>query len=179
AYNRRLFVVKLLIMLEGEWQMTTVQHMTTYSGKEFNPLQPNKADILTVDIAHALSMICRANGHCRNFYSVAQHSINCAKEAEKRNYSPKVQLGALLHDASEAYISDIIRPVKAQLENYQEIEANLQTTIYDAYGIGNLSETELQLIAEIDDAMLAYEMNVLMNVKVKHKNELIGDYELN
>jgi 5'-deoxynucleotidase YfbR-like HD superfamily hydrolase len=59
------------------------------------------------DIAHALSLVCRANGHFPHFFSVAQHSINCMKEAAARGYSTRVQLGCLLHDGSEAYLSDI------------------------------------------------------------------------
>lgn len=57
-------------------------------------------------------MMCQANGHCRNIYSMGQHCINCMKEASERGSSRKVQLACLLHDASEAYLSDMTRPVK-------------------------------------------------------------------
>lgn len=87
-------------------------HINTFTGIHFYPLDPKITEIKTEDIAHALSLICRANGHCSHFYSVAQHSLNCAEEAKIRDYSTRVQLGCLLHDASEAYISDITRPVK-------------------------------------------------------------------
>ena len=94
----------------------------TYTGIMFDPLNPN-ADLINIaDIAHALSMLCRANGHFKSFYSVGQHSINCMNEARTRNYSQRVQLACLLHDASEAYLSDITRPVKAELPRYREIE---------------------------------------------------------
>ena len=76
----------------------------TYSGIRFYPLEPVKEDIKIEDIAHSLSLMTRANGHCKHFYSVAQHSINCYKEAKARGYSERVQLGSLLHDKS--YISD-------------------------------------------------------------------------
>ena len=69
----------------------------------FDPLHPNTDLIDIEDIAHALSMLCRANGHFKSFYSVGQHCINCAKEAKARGYSSFVQLACLLHDASEAY----------------------------------------------------------------------------
>ena len=78
------------------------------------------ADVSLKDIVHALSLLCWGGGHIKYFYSVAQHSINCMKEA--RGWSKRVQLACLLHDASEAYISDIIRPVKIYLFNYLEIE---------------------------------------------------------
>jgi|SRR5690625_3651787 len=158
--------------------MQEVHGMTTYSGITFNPLHPDKKKIKTEDIAHALSLLCRANGHAQHFYSVAQHSLYCALEAKKRNYSPRVQLGALLHDASEAYISDIIRPVKSHLKQYQMIEANLQKMIYKAYGLEDLSHEEIRLIEEIDDAMLAYELAVLLNQKAKKPAQLVGTYDL-
>lgn len=85
--------------------------ITTYTGIDFYPLDPRIEDFSTRDIAHALSLLCRANGHYRHFYRVGQHSINGAKEARLRNYSQRVQLRCLLHDASEAYISHITRPV--------------------------------------------------------------------
>ena len=94
----------------------------TCSKKMFDPVHPNAALIDINDIAHALSMLCRANGHFHTFHSVGQHSINCAREAMARGYSRRVQLACLLHDASEAYLSDVTRPVKAELPKYLEIE---------------------------------------------------------
>ena len=93
-------------------------HITTYSGVKFSPLNPKEEDIRIDDIAHALSLMTRANGHFPEFYSVAQHCIACCKEAIARGYSNKVALALLLHDASEAYLSDITRPLKKHLEVY-------------------------------------------------------------
>lgn len=152
--------------------------MNTFTGVRFYPLDPREDEIKTEDIGHALSLVCRANGHFRHFYSVAQHSLNCAKEAAKRDYSNRVQLGCILHDASEAYISDIIRPVKEELMDYMAIEEKLQEAIYRAYGLADLTLDELQLIQEIDDAMLAYEMQYLLNTSIEHKSGLIGQYDL-
>lgn len=87
-------------------------YILTYSKIKFYPLEPVKTDINIVDIAHSLSLMTRANGHFKQFYSVAQHSINCYKEAKSRGCSERVQLGCLLHDASESYLSDLTRPVK-------------------------------------------------------------------
>ena len=84
-----------------------MSYITTVTGKHFDPMDPGNQDFNIVDIAHALSLICRGNGHIRFFYSVAQHSIACAEEAVARGYSPEVILGCLLHDASEAYLSDV------------------------------------------------------------------------
>ena len=119
-----------------------------YTGKEveFYPLDPREEEILIEDIGHALSLICRGNGHTNHFYSVAQHSINCAKEAKVRGYSNRVQLACLLHDGSEAYLSDITRPVKKELKEYLIIEDKLQNAIYKKYGIGDLTKEELNLM---------------------------------
>lgn len=92
--------------------MTTI---TTYTGLKINPLQPQYHQININDIAHALSYICRGNGHTSTFFSVAQHCINCAKEAKERGYSNKIILACLLHDASEAYICDIPKPLACVL----------------------------------------------------------------
>ena len=79
----------------------------TCSKKMFDPVHPNAALIDINDIAHALSMLCRANGHFHTFHSVGQHSINCAREAAARGYSRRVQLACLLHDASECCIPEL------------------------------------------------------------------------
>ena len=135
----------------------------TYRGIFFDPLNPNPEDIDIVDISHALSMLCRANGHSPVFYSVAQHSINCRKEALARGYSHRVQLACLLHDASEAYLSDITRPVKAELPKYLEIEKPLQNAIGNKWIQPSLTDDELQLVFQIDDIMLCHEFLSLMN----------------
>lgn len=149
--------------------------MTTYSGIDFNPSKPDLDLIQITDIAHPLSLICRANGHVKYFYSVAQHSINCALEASARGYSNKVQLICLLHDASEAYIADIIRPVKPSLTNYNELESNLQNAIYSKYISSSIKEEDLEQMKTIDDDILAYEFSLLMN-KSNYKTPTIkGD----
>ena len=99
--------------------------MNTFSGKKFDPMHMNSEDVSLEDLAHALSLLCRGGGHLKYFYSVGQHSINCMKEARARGWSKRVQLACLLHDASEAYIADIIRPVKAHLPEYYKIESKI------------------------------------------------------
>lgn len=151
-----------------------------YTSKEveFYPLDPLKEEILIADIAHALSLLCRGNGHTKHFYSVAQHSINCAKESIIRGYSKRVSLGCLLHDGSEAYLSDITRPVKKELKRYLEIEENLQKEIFKSYNLGDLKEEELLLIKEVDDALLKFEMKELLNYNEIVATELKGSYSV-
>lgn len=135
----------------------------TYCGIMFDPLEPNSDLIQIEDIAHALSMLCRANGHFRSFYSVGQHCINCAEEAAARGYSAKVQLGCLLHDGSEAYLSDVTRPVKKALPKYLEIEEPLQNSIWNKWLKEPLTAEEVRQVFEIDDIMLLNEFMLLMD----------------
>ena len=83
--------------------------ITTYGGIHFFPLDPEADKIEITDVAHALSLICRGNGHVKTFFSVGQHCIHCALEAEARGYGSRIALACLLHDASEAYMSDVPR----------------------------------------------------------------------
>ena len=137
----------------------------TYTGIMVDPINAKDNEIVIEDIAHALSLLCRANGHFPHFYSVAQHSVNCAKEAMARGYSDRVQLGCLLHDASEAYLSDITRPVKPYLLGYLEIEERLQGMVFDKW-VPELTEDERKLVFEIDDTILYYEFAKLMDTKL-------------
>lgn len=143
-----------------------MSEIMTCSHKMFDPLHPDVELIDIADIAHALSMLCRANGHFKSFYSVGQHCINCAKEAKARGYSEFVQLACLLHDASEAYLSDVTRPVKAELPRYLEIEEPLQNTIWAKFLPRSLSSEEYNQVFEIDDAILAHEFINLMDAAI-------------
>lgn len=94
--------------------------MQTYSGEPFYPLDPWGSEVEIIDIAHALGMVCRYNGHCRRFYSVAEHCVLLSYTVD-----PEHALWALLHDAAEAYIGDMVRPLKHQMPNYMEAEDRL------------------------------------------------------
>ena len=140
-----------------------MSEIKTYTGLMFDPLIPKPELIRIRDIAHALSMLCRANGHFWSFYSVGQHCINCANEAAARGYSVRVQLACLLHDGSEAYLSDVTRPVKQVLPVYLEIEEPLQEAIWNKWLSQPLTEEERRQVFEIDDDMLLNEFMALMD----------------
>jgi 5'-deoxynucleotidase YfbR-like HD superfamily hydrolase len=133
--------------------MYNKNYILTYKKHRFSPLQPEREDIDIEDIAHSLSLMCRANGHFSSFFSVAEHSINCAKEAEERGLSAKLCMVALLHDSSEAYLADITRPVKIFLPDYRKIEKHLQQFIYNRFNAVYTKE-EFAVVNEIDNAML-------------------------
>jgi predicted RNase H-like nuclease len=133
----------------------------TYTNISFDPTEPAEEHIRIEDIAHALSMMTRANGHFKTFYSVAQHSINCCLEAKARGYSKKVRLACLLHDAAEAYLCDVTRPVKSRLPEYHRIEENMLCLLYRIFGLDDLTEEDLRCVRDIDDAFLHHEFLTL------------------
>ena len=139
-----------------------MSEIMTRSHIMFDPLNPDSELIHIQDIAHSLSMLCRANGHFKSFYSVGQHCINCCKEAATRGHSRKVQLACLLHDASEAYLSDVTRPVKQEIPRYREIEEPLQDTIWLKYLGEPLTVEENRQVFAIDDDILWHEFVQLM-----------------
>ena len=137
--------------------------ITTYTKIQFNTFEPEEDKIAIEDIAHALSMMTRANGRFPVFFSVGQHSIQCCMEAIARNYVPQTALACLLHDASEAYLADVTRPVKKNMTMYLQIEEQLQNMIYEKYlGYVPMGE-EAELVKYIDDACLYYEFDHFMD----------------
>lgn len=143
-----------------------MSEILTHTRVMFDPVNPNPALIDIRDIAHALSMLCRANGHFPTFYSVGQHCVNCMHEAAARGYSRRVQLACLLHDASEAYLADVTRPVKKELPRYLEIEEPLQNLIWETYLGSPLTREEHTQVFAIDDAVLYHEFLTLMDTRL-------------
>lgn len=141
-------------------------YITTFQKIHMNPLKPKPEDITIEDIAHAQSLMTRANGHFPEFYSVAQHSIACAAEAVARKYSARVALACLLHDGSEAYLSDITRPVKGEMPEYRVIEKNMQDAIYLRFLDSMPTAEEESQIRDIDNACLYYEFDYYMGEKL-------------
>lgn len=131
-----------------------ISWMQTYTGKQFD-LVDIQIDLIDIqDIAHSLSLICRYNGHCLKFYSVAQHSVLCSRMVRGRNN----KLWCLLHDAAEAYIGDITRPVK-QIYPVKNLEDKILEKIAEKFA---LPFPMPSLIKHIDNTMLATEAPQLM-----------------
>lgn len=131
----------------GDW-------MQVYSGKQFWPLDPRAEEIEIEDIAHALSMQCRYAGHVKSFYSVAEHSVLISQAVPE-----EFALWGLLHDASEAYLVDIPRPIKPFLAVYKVWEAQLRRSIATRF---NLSWPEPRAVKEMDTRILWNEQAALM-----------------
>lgn len=110
-------------------------YITTWSGQKFNFLNPEPTSILLEDIAHALSLQCRFNGHCDTFYSVAEHSVRVCNLVEASGMKRNIVLTALLHDAAEAYTGDVVSPIKKLLPEFKKIEANLEKHIAERFSL--------------------------------------------
>ncbi len=126
----------------------------TWTGKRFRPLDPSPGSIDIRDIAHALSLLCRFNGHCHGFYSVAEHCVRISHIVPTEH-----ALWGLLHDAAEAYISDLPRPVKRQIPDFVTFEDALLDRIMAHYG---LPADMPPAVKRADDVLLATEQRDLM-----------------
>lgn len=125
----------------------------TYSGVKFDLNNPTFDMIRFRDIAHSLSRICRYNGHCEHFYSVAQHSVYVSMLVPD-----KYKLEALLHDAAEAYTSDIPTPIKATIPSFEAFERKIALLLSVKFGI---PATMSAVVKEADEATLAAEKDWL------------------
>lgn len=126
----------------------------TVSGIYVNIFDLKEEMICIEDIAHALAHQCRFGGHLPEFFSVAQHSYHCSLFAAQEN-----KLAALLHDASEAYLMDIPRPIKSHLTNYKDLEDNVMKVIAKKFSFQYPLEKNIK---EVDNAMLVSEWHQLM-----------------
>jgi hypothetical protein len=132
---------------KGHW-------MQTASGGAYWPLDPRPEEVFIKDIAHALSHMCRYGGHCKRFYSVAEHSVIVS-----RVVPPEHALAALMHDATEAYCGDVVRPLKKSLHGYAEIELRNWLAIARAF---DLPKTLPACVHDADVAVLFAEQKALM-----------------
>lgn len=130
--------------------------LQTASGKVFYPGEPTVDMICIEDIAHALSNVCRYGGHCKEFYSVAQHSVLVSWTCD-----PADALWGLLHDASEAYIGDVVRSLKylPEMQGYRDIEGRLMKVVCAKFGLPEEMPLSVQVA---DERVLASEKRDIM-----------------
>lgn len=116
------------------------------SGAWFDFCAPASSDFTIDDIAHGLANICRYSGQCSSFYSVAEHSILVSETATGFEFE------ALMHDAAEAFLGDITRPLKQMLPEYKRIEADVERAILDRFGVNwpiplEVKQADLRVLA--------------------------------
>lgn len=107
----------------------------TYTGAWIYLLRPTVNMVKIEDIAHALSQICRYGGHSLSHYSVAEHSVLVSKGLEHEGFSNKISLAGLLHDASEAYLGDVVSPLKSLLPGYKALYSAFDNVIANKFGV--------------------------------------------
>jgi hypothetical protein len=114
--------------------------MQTHSGGRFKPLSPDINLINIEDIATSLSNTCRFNGHCKQFYSVAQHSVIVSYLVPE-----EFRLDALMHDSAEAYVGDIPSPIKLILGDViKKLESGIYKQIAKKYGLSAVIPKEVK-----------------------------------
>lgn len=128
--------------------------MQTYTGLKFYPMDPHPEDISSLDIAHSLSLLCRYNGHVQRFMSVAEHCVLMSEAV-----SPENALWALLHDATEAYVGDMVKPLKRSMPEYVAVENKVMECIAQHYGLGSsmpaeVKEADLRILINEREALL-------------------------
>tara|TARA_R110002020_G_scaffold66563_12_gene174987 strand:- start:1164 stop:1697 length:534 start_codon:yes stop_codon:yes gene_type:complete len=159
----------------------------TWTGKKFYFLNPSADDVCIEDIAHALSLQCRFNGHIAEHYSVAEHCIIVAETVQAKVDDPKVVLAALIHDAAEAYLGDVVSPLKSLLPEYKKYERAVDECIANKF---SLSYPYSGIVCKADKIVLEREFSFLapfveegvhrklMSAKVAEKNYLDFYYRL-
>lgn len=132
----------------------------TFSRRRFELLDPNPDDILITDIARALSMQCRYVGHVDRFYSVAEHSVRLLWRLEDLGSTENEKRWALLHDAAEAYLGDVSRPLKQlpEMKPYRDAEARLMEAIAKRF---SLAGSEPAIVTQLDYEILGTEVDAL------------------
>jgi len=122
-------------------------------------LNPDPKDIHIEDIAHALSRICRYGGHCREFYSVAQHSWHVSHLVSQEN-----ALLGLLHDAAEAYIGDVVKPLKMLLPDYRLVEQRIEAAVFERFEL-EMTQEDKREVKLADEVLLRTELRDVMDIR--------------
>jgi 5'-deoxynucleotidase YfbR-like HD superfamily hydrolase len=147
-------------------------YLQTVSGRWVNPFDPDPEQLDVGDIARSLANQCRFGGHCRVFYSVAQHSVIVSQLVEQRGGDVEDVFAALMHDASEAYLGDMPHPLKHRSPlgaAFKAAEEHLERAIRDRFRI----KPEVPAIKPADRALLATERRAF-SAETWHWPELEG-----
>ena len=128
----------------------------THRGNFVDPFQPKMNTYHIWDIAHSLAHICRWNGHCRDFYSVAQHSVRLY-DALPENAPEDLRRRILLHDASEAYLTDLPTPIKKAFPGYKTAEIALSLELYEYFSLPAVHPEHDAIVERMDKVLAGVE----------------------
>lgn len=142
----------------------------TYTGRRFYPLDPRPSEVDALDIAHALSLICRYGGHVSRFYSVAEHCVLMSQAV-----APEFALWALLHDATEAYVGDMVRPLKHHLPEYVAIEDGVMRAVATSFGLD--FPPRLSGLVRMPDAVKEADSRILLDERAELMRTPAGRWE--
>lgn len=151
----------MTLLLDTDTRYKASAFIETYTGRAFTPTTPNKAHLSIIDIAHALSNQCRFSGHVNYFYSVAQHCVLLSDWLSEKGGSAEDCLQILMHDAAEAYLIDMPRPIKQHMPVYRIWDNELNKVIREWMGWADLPILAVQ--DEIDSRILVDEREALMS----------------
>lgn len=129
------------------------------SGLYLDLADPQPDQITIEDIAGGLSKLCRFGGQIETFYSVAEHCVHCVEQAEADGLPLETQIACLMHDAAEAFIGDMVKPLKVMMPEYKDVEQNMEAVINAKFGIDMLHQQEH--VRKIDHEMLIAERRAL------------------
>ncbi len=142
----------------------------TFSGLAFDLLDPLSNMVSIKDIAHALSNQCRFNGHCKRFYSVAEHCVYVSRVVPK-----SLRYLALLHDAAETYTNDITRPLKSILPDFRDVESRIWQVVAHRLNLPREIPEEIHVA---DQRLLATESEYLMSPSPRPWLAGVAPYDL-
>jgi len=170
---------KAEMRLELETAMEAMRHRShcvdgptilLQSGEYFDFLNPDASVVCIEDVAHGLSQVCRFAGQTPEFYSVAQHCVHCSEIVPFQH-----AYAALMHDASEAFLGDVTRPLKALLPDYRALEARVEASLMRRFNVPYPFAPEVK---EADLAMLGAEQNQVMGNADNWGNNLYADVHI-
>ena len=141
-------IIEQINIERGDW-------LQTFSGIQIFPNDPKPKDFYIEDIARGLGNMPRFNGQTIKFYSVAQHCVVGSYQAPKEH-----ALAFLLHDATEAFLADLVRPAKRQLPDYVAMEKKMGRAISEKF---NLPIEMHPLVKEVDNRMLVTEARQILS----------------
>ena len=151
-------------MASGSWFLSR-------SGLELDLLNPTAESIHWPDVAESLAKTCRFGGHCKGFYSVAEHSVRVADLMAPSD----LFIYGLLHDAAESWTGDVIHPLKHILEPiFLPIEEAIDAAVYTAAGIPAPTPQIVRIVKHYDLVMLATERRDLVEKPIRPWRVLDG-----